>query len=165
MKGILKRIRGWLGNALVWGAGWSLVTIPIMGVLHLMGLDYFPSGLATLIAKNLFAMGFVAGGAFSTYLGLAYRNRGFDELRPRRFALVGAVFSVLLVPTFTFLPGLGMLLGGSFNGAVAGGIALAAALGGVTAFGTVKIAQNAALEAGPQSGERLGTDERELLNE
>jgi hypothetical protein len=165
MKGILKGIRGWLGNALVWGVGWSSVTVPIMGVLHVMGVDYFPSGLAALIAKNLFAMGFVAGGTFSTYLGLAHRNKGLDELRPRRFALVGAVFSGLLVPTFTVLPGLGILLGGSFNGAMAGGIALAAALGGATAFGTVKIAQNAALTSGTQSGASLSPGRQRRLTE
>ena len=85
MNGFLKRVRGWLGNALVWGVSWSLVTIPVMGVLHLMGLDYFPVGMATVIAKNLFAMGFVAGGTFSTYLGLAHRNKGLEELRPWRF--------------------------------------------------------------------------------
>jgi hypothetical protein len=165
MKGLLKRIRGWLGNALVWGVGWSLFSVPIMGVLHLMGLDYFPLGLAALIGKNLFAMGFVAGGTFSTYLGLAHRNKRLDELRPRRFALVGAIFSGLLVPTFTILPGLGMFLGGSFNGAMAGGIALAAALGGLTAFGTVKAAQKAALITSPPSGSELGPGRGELLKD
>lgn len=165
MKGILRRMRGWLGNALVWGVSWSLITIPVMGVLHLMGLDYFPLGMATVIAKNLFAMGFVAGGTFSTYLGLAYRNKGMDELRPWQFGLVGAVFSGLLVPTFTILPGLGMLFGGSFTGAMAVGIALAAALGGTTAFSTVKIAQNAALTGGAEPPGRLGPAQGTLLAE
>jgi hypothetical protein len=70
-------------------------------------------------------------------------------------------------PMFTFGTGLGMFLGASFYGAVAGGVALGAILGGVTAFGSVKIAQNAlasgeigpdALETGP---ERLLPDPEE----
>jgi hypothetical protein len=119
-----------------------------MGLLYVTGYGYLALPIAPHVARTLFAMGFVAGGSFSTYLGLAYRNKRFEELRPRRFALVGSVFAGLLVPGFSFVPGMGMFLGGSFYEAMAWSVALAAALGGVTAYSTVKIAQAAALSPG-----------------
>ena len=165
MKGIFKRIRGWIGNALVWGTAWSLVTAPIMGVVYWLGYGHFPLGLATRVAQTLFAMGFLAGGTFSTYLAVAHRHKRFDELRPGRFAVFGGIFAGLLVPVFSLIPGLGMLLGGSFYGAVAGSVGLAVVLGGVTAFGTVKIAQNAALTSGSESPPELEPGVRELVAE
>jgi hypothetical protein len=150
-KGIIKKIRGWLGNAVVWGAAWSLATLPVLGLLYLNGWGYLVPDVAGGIAKTFFAMGFVAGGSFSTYLGIAYRNRDFDELRPGKFALLGAIFGGLLVPAFEFVPGIALFLGLPFFGAMAAGVALAATLGGATAFGTVKVAQQAALTSGTES--------------
>jgi hypothetical protein len=158
MKGILKKIRGWLGNALVWGAVWSLATVPVLGLLYLRGWGYLVPGIAPVIARTFFTMGFVAGGSFSTYLGIAYRNKRFDELRPGKFAMLGAVFGGLLVPTFEFVPGIALFLGLPFSGAMAAGVALAATLGGATAFSTVKIAQQAMLSAGAGSNPELGGD-------
>ena len=110
-------------------------------------------------------MGFVAGGSFSTYLGLAYRNKGFDELRPGKFALLGAVLGGLLVPTFEFFPGIVLFLGLPFPEAMAAGVALAVTLGGATAYGTVRIAQHAALSAGKGSKPELRAGGGPFLSE
>jgi hypothetical protein len=150
-KGIMKRIRGWLGNAVVWGAAWSVATLPVLGLLYLNGWGYLVPDVAGAIAKTFFAMGFVAGGSFSTYLGIAYRNKNFEELMPGKFALLGAIFGGLLVPAFEFVPGIALFLGLPFSGAMAAGVGLAATLGGATAFGTVKVAQQAALTSGTES--------------
>jgi hypothetical protein len=76
---------------------------------------------------------------------------------------------VFLGPSRTDLHGpsrFGMFLGGSFNNAMAGGVALAAASGGVTAFDPVKLAQNAALTSGAQSEEgRRGGSQKLLTDE
>jgi hypothetical protein len=165
MKAILKKLRGWMGNAVVWGVVWSVATVPVIGFLYLRGLGHLVPSIAPAIARTFFAMGFVAGGSFSTYLGLAYRNKGFDELRPGKFALLGAVLGGLLVPTFEFFPGNALLLGLPFPEAMAAGVALAATLGGATAYGTVKIAQHAALSAGTGSGPELGGGARALVSE
>jgi len=83
----------------------------VIGFLYLRGLGHLVPSIAPAITRTFFAMGFVAGGSFSTYLGLAYRNKGFDELRPGKFALLGVVLGGLLVPTFEFFPGNALLLG------------------------------------------------------
>ena len=164
IKNILRRLRGALGNALVWGAAWSVATLPVIGVMYLLGLDYLglPLALAPRIAGTLFAMGFVAGGTFSTYLGLAYRNKRLEDLRPGLFALIGGAFAGLVFPMFTFATGLGMFLGASFYGAMAGGVAIGAVLGGVTAFGSVKIAQKA-LASGEKGPDELEPGQEGLL--
>jgi len=112
-------------------------------------------------------MGFVAGGSFSTYLALAYRNKGFDELRPWRFAFIGAVFGGLLVPVFGtvpgLVPGLGMYLGASFFEAMAASVGVAAVLGSATAFSTVKMAQSAALGSGSRGAGELATEDLPLI--
>jgi hypothetical protein len=169
MKRLLKRIRGWIGNAVIWGVGWALATIPISGLLWVMGYGYLVLPLAPRIAGTLFSMGFVAGGTFSTYLSLAYHNKDLAELRPGRFAMVGAVFGGLLVPIFGtvpgLLPGLGMMLGGSFYQATGAAVVLAGVLGGGTAFSTVKIAQGAALGPGSEGMEELESAGSPLLAE
>ncbi len=60
MKGILKKIRGWLGNAVVWGVVWSVATVPVIGLLYLRGWGYLVPSIAPAIARTFFAMGFVA---------------------------------------------------------------------------------------------------------
>lgn len=148
MKGLMRRIRGWLGNALVWGVTWSLATIPLVGMLWWLDGSFLAYGIAPRIAWTLFSMGFVAGGSFSTYLGLAYRHRGIGELSPGLFAVVGGAFAGMLPPIFTLLPGLAMFLGASIPEALAWTSAISALLGAGTAYATVRIAQAPMLVSG-----------------
>ena len=63
---------------------------------------------------------------------------------------------------FQFGIGLGVFFGASVFGALAGGAALGAVLGGVTAFGSVKIAQNA-LTPGGKTNDELAPGRERLL--
>ena len=93
MKRWLQRLRGALGTALVWAAGWSGAGI----VFALMGLfgNLVPAEYA-VFAGVFAAMGFVSGAAFSAVLAITEGRRRFDEMSLPRFAGWGAVGGVLL---------------------------------------------------------------------
>jgi hypothetical protein len=87
----LKRVRGAVGMGLLWGLGWAVVGGAIMeGIVDPHGkiLDMWPQSLAIV--------GFFAGVAFSTVLGIAARRRTFDEFSLPQFAVWGAVGGLLL---------------------------------------------------------------------
>lgn len=142
-RNLLRRLRGAVGNALIWGAGWFAFATAVFSVQQLFGaasptdtwLDVFRS------AAKFGVMGTIAGGAFSTFIGLWYRGRRFSEINWVKFGLGGGIVTGLFVPTFIivarwlsgddFLPVRHLL----FNGAVG------AVLGGAAAAVSMKIAQ------------------------
>ncbi len=159
MREWIRKVRGALGNATLWAVVWSVATIPVLGILQLLGLgemfgDHIYIALAPRIAMSLASMGFVAGGAFSLYLGLT-PSRRLRDLDLRVVGILGGVFAGAMVPIFGFLPGLASVLGVSFPAAVAGAVAIAGLLGGGTAVGSVKVAQTAALRSGDDPGNLL----------
>lgn len=159
MMGWLKKLRGALGTATVWAGIWSLATIPVLGILQLLGFgEMFGLGgliaVAPRIAASLAGMGFVAGGAFSAFLGLSPGKR-LEELDPKVMGVLGGLFGGAMIPIFGWLPAAISLLGPSFPVSVASAIVVAGALGGATAAGSVKVAQAAALRAGDDLAPRL----------
>jgi len=155
----LKRLRGALGTATVWAGIWSLATIPVLGILQLLGFgEMFGLGgliaVAPRIAASLAGMGFVAGGAFSAYLGLSPAKK-LEELDPRVMGVLGGLFGGAMVPIFGWLPAAISILGPSFPVSVGSAVVVAGVLGGATAVGSVKVAQAAALKAGEDSSPRL----------
>lgn len=154
IKGIFRRIRGAIGNALVWAAGWaagSLVLSTLSFFVIAPPVSFLP--FALVAAVNSAALGFLGGGAFSVYLGIVGRNKRLEELNATRFGLGGAVVAGAFVPVFTTLlfgvGGLSMPLAATVT--MTG---MAALMGGVTAFGTIKIAQRGAREiTGPSMRE------------
>ena len=139
---IIRRLRGAVGNALVWGGAWFVSALTIFGVLRLIGVAH--SGLlegAVRGAAMFAVMGTIAGGVFSTFIGWRYRGRRLSEINWVRFGISGGIVTGLFVPSFIvvmrflsgdpFLPVQFLL----FNGAVG------AVLGGVAAGATLKLAQ------------------------
>ena len=124
---MFRRLRAAFGNALIWGLAW-FVGSSVLGVVALL-LGAFPSvGIITLSSflrgtVGFGITGFLVGGAFSGILRMAYRDQGLLKINAPLFGLGGAVVAGVLAP----------FLGGS---AVIG-----AALGAVTAFATIRIAQ------------------------
>ncbi len=164
MKSILKRLRGTLGNALLWAGAWFLAAFPVTAVLPFI-IDVLPNftylGAVTFLAPTLAVMGFVSGGAFSLYLGISGRDQRLNELSPGRIALgtgitVGllmAVFVVLFVTLRGFpVAGAATMLASSIAGALAG----------VTALGQVKIAQKE-LTSGEKGQDELESGEERFL--
>ena len=84
---------------LTWAIAWALVGLTI-GVASKLtpGLPFWDSFFRVFDAPlpALALPGFVGGGLFSIVLGIAARNRRFEELSIPRFALLGALGGVLL---------------------------------------------------------------------
>ena len=158
----LRKLRGALGNAVLWAGAWSLATIPTLGLLWLLGFgDLFGfAGLlnaAPRIALSLAMMGFVAGGSFSVYLGLS-PGRRLGDLDLRVMGILGGVFGALMVPMFSWLPALLSFFGPPFPMAVGAMTAVASLTGAATAVGSVKLAQSTMLEPGSASGPALESE-------
>ena len=98
MKSWLRRIRGAIGMGLIWAVGWALAGLLIGACSVLLpGLPWdvlfriFDAPLPALAIP-----GFVGGVAFSAVIGIAGRQRRFDELSLPRFGAWGAVGGLLL---------------------------------------------------------------------
>lgn len=155
MRGFLRRLRGAIGNAVVWGVSWFGVSFALLTTGYLAGAVFpmaDPWRLILLVATSSGVSGFLTGGLFSGYLGVVYRDRPLLGIRKSRFALGGALVAGLssaLVSVGT----------GSFAGFPIGFIAVSvvqtAVFGGITAGVTIAMAQRAARIA-------VGGAEREL---
>ena len=87
-------------------------------------------------------VGGIVGAAFAAFITLAYRDKRLSEINWVRFGVGGAIFAGLFLPLF--LETMSILTGG---GPVAwhlidGDALMAAVFGGITAAGTMKLAQH-----------------------
>ena len=164
MMKVFRRLRGALGNALVWAAGWFIAAFPLTALAPFIfrtTATFTYVGAALFLAPTLAVIGFVSGGAFSLYLGIAGRDRGLNELKPGWIALgtgitVGLLMAVFLL-LFVSLRGFPVSFGPTIMGAsIFGGLA------GVTALGQVRIAQKA-LPVGEEGPDELGSGQERLL--
>ncbi len=145
MKTILKRIRGAVGNALVWGAGWFGVTLALLSILHVTGSSPLPSWEWVLRgATSMGATGFLTGGAFSAFLSFAYRDRRLLDINVSWFALGGAVVA------------------GVGGAVIANGALLGAIFGGVTAAGTIKLAKLASRRLSDSAAAELAAEQDQV---
>ena len=156
---VFRRIRGALGNAMVWAGTWFLAAFPLHVLYWVAGIRYDPfweGALGTMLTYA--AGGFLAGGVFSVYLSIAGRNQGLKELKPGRVGLGSALAVGLAVPGLVWFFGdpqidlLSWIMISSTIGLFAGGTALA----------QVKIAQRA-LQAGEGGPAELESGEEQLL--
>jgi len=140
---ILRRLRGALGNAMVWGVGWFTAALALFATLRVAGILpdtlFLRDGLE--LAVKFGVVGFVAGGAFSSVIRLLYHGKRLSEISWVRFGIIGGVVTGLFLPAFIevmrfisgdpYLP-LEALLDDGLIGAV---------FGGVVAGGSLKLAQ------------------------
>ncbi|HEX8451284.1 MAG TPA: hypothetical protein VF647_04250 [Longimicrobium sp.] len=140
-----RRLRGAIGNVLVWGAGWTALALAVFAVLKSVG--FLPAEVIWLdglgIAARLGVMGGIVGGAFSLAVGTLYRGRRLAEMSVVRFGVGGGVMAGLFVPLF--LETMSVLSGGGLipPGLILDDAALAALFGAVAAGGSLKLAQRA----------------------
>ena len=165
IKRILRRLRGALGNALVWGSAWFLAAFPLTAVFWMFGLmsgvPIWAFALGT--AQTLAGMGFLAGGAFSLFLGIAGRHKRLEDLGPTRIALGAGALTGVLVPAFGVVVN---AFGGypvTVEPAVMVGM-ISGGLAGVSALGTIKVAQRA-LASGHEGNGELDAGPARLLAE
>jgi hypothetical protein len=155
---IVRRLRGVVGNAVVWGAGWSACALVVFAGMKVAGM--LPASTiwldSILIAARFGFVGSIVGGVFSLVVGLLYQGRRLSEISAVRFGIGGGLLAGLFVPTFLtaarllsgdgFLTLEGILLNGS----------LSALFGGVAAGASLKLAQHADPLLGGGSRDRSG---------
>ena len=140
---IFRRLRGALGNALVWGVGWFTAAFAVFAMLRVAGIlpaaFSWAEGLGTAIRFGI--IGGIAGGAFSSVIRLLYHGRRLSEISWVRFGIGGGVVTGLFVPAFlltmNWLSGGGLL---SLETLLTNGL-WAAVFGGAAAGGSLKLAQ------------------------
>jgi hypothetical protein len=137
-----KRLRGVLGNAMVWGLGWATAAFGIFAFLHVTGNSDSSSWLDGVeLAAKTAIIGAIAGGAFSTVIRVAYRGRRLSEISWVRFGIAGWIATSVFVPLF--LQTMNLFSG---DGLVAWPLVLddglwTGILGGVAAAVSLKLAQ------------------------
>ena len=137
MKRWLRRLRGAIGLGLTWavaGFGGGMVIELVWNVW-----PGFPLGpMADIWPMALAVPGFMGGAAFSAVLGIAGRNRRFDELSLPRFAAWGALGGVALG---------GLLMAIGLGAAVPSLLVRSALIMGPLALGTAVAASGSLLVA------------------
>jgi hypothetical protein len=109
MKTILRRIRGALGNAAVWGGAWTAASVVWIGWILVKGLIYTPElvaatdwGSSEIWRALLSIIGYTAvigagtGIAFSKYLAANFRRKSLEDLSSSRTALGGGLVTLLV---------------------------------------------------------------------
>ncbi|MFN8669934.1 MAG: hypothetical protein U0164_22315 [Gemmatimonadaceae bacterium] len=170
-----RRLRGAIGNALVWGGGFAALGASVFTALKVSGFIYAPMpwllGLEITLKLGLF--GAISGGAFAAVIRFAYQGRRLADINWKRFALTAGVATGIFVPLFmqtmNVISGDGMVPWGdvlddgvllSVFGAIAAGASLKLAQR-VTGGGDGVDAADASIESLGDSGERLGLPQGE----
>lgn len=158
-RSIFRRLRGAVGNAMVWGAGWAALAYGVCAALHVAGVMPSPTWWldGIMVAGRFGIVGAIAGGAFSAVVGLGFRGQRLAEIGWVRFGLGGGLATGVFLPTFLsvmrVLTGDTVLSPAQFlsNGLVG------MAFGGIVAAASLRLAQHAETAAVPRSGaETLG---------
>jgi hypothetical protein len=142
-RGTLSRLRATFRNSIVWGVAWGAFGSAVATVMRLF--DKIPFGYALLDGLGMgIRIGFagaLASAAFFAYISVAYRGKRLSEISWVGFGLGGAVVAGLFVPAF--LQTMSILTGG---GVVPWHLVLddsvySTLFGGITAAGTMILAQ------------------------
>ena len=104
LKRLMKRLRGALGVATLWGGVWFLGGLLFSGLLGLTTGLPWPALLG--MAGTMGRIGFLTGGAFSAYLTFGYRNKSLAEISTARVARVGGLVAAVLSPGMAATAGL-----------------------------------------------------------
>ena len=158
---IFRRLRGAVGNAVVWGAGWAACALAVFAGMKVAGL--LPASViwldAIAVAGRFGVMGGIVGGAFSLVIGLLYRGRRLSHINWVRFGIGGGVVAGVFVPAFMTVARL--LSGDAFlplQELLTNGL-LAAAFGAVAAGGSLRLAQRAQTLPSGTGHDQLGPPE------
>lgn len=158
-----KRLRGAVRNAFAWGVAWF--TLGFVAILALRAIGVVVPERVTWLdalgmAIKIGVMGGITGGAFSAFIALFYRGRRLSEIDWVRFGVGGGIVAGLFVPGFMVLAN--VLTGGSVPpfDAIRGDILMATLFGGVTAGGSMWLAQRGGRGDALSSGRE---EEPELL--
>lgn len=144
MKTIVRRLRGALGNALVWGVGWFVGAYGLfMGYAILSPrtpVSWVFSVMALFGAVRIGLMGAVMGGLFSVYLAANFRHRRLEDIGAGSFALGAGLVTAL---PFLVLILISQLTTGEpfFLRDALEPLIYPVAIGTITGYGTIKLAK------------------------
>src|SRR5215212_5065771 len=137
------RLRGIFRNSVVWGVAWGTFGTAVTSVVRI--IDKIPLGYALLdglgMGIRIGVVGAITGAAFFAYISAAYRGKRLSEISWLRFGIAGLIVAGLFVP-FT-LQALNLFTGGPQVpwSLLWDDFVLSAAFGGITAAGTMILAQ------------------------
>jgi len=137
------RLRAALRNAVVWGVGWGAIGSAVATAIRFF--NDIPIGQAVLdgigMGIRIGFIGAIAGTAFFAFIGLLYRGKRLRDISWVRFGIGGAILAGLFVPSF--LQTMNLISGGSLVpwSLVFDDMVFSAVFGGITAAGTMLIAQ------------------------
>jgi hypothetical protein len=159
------RLRGLFRNSMVWGVAWGTFGTGVASVMRL--IDGIPFGYALLDGLGMgIRIGFagaITGAAFFAFISAAYRGKRLSEISWQRFGIGGAVVAGLFVPSF--LQTMNLLTGGGLVpwSLLSDDFFLSALFGGITAAGTMIIAQRDEAAHPVTAEDLLNRMERESL--
>jgi hypothetical protein len=137
------RLRAAFRNAAVWAVGWGAIGSAIATAMRFV--DNVPFGYAILdglgMGLRIAFIGAIAGTAFFGFISLAYRGKRLRDISWVRFGIGGAILAGLFVPAF--LQTMNLISDGSTVpwSLVFDDLIFSAAFGGITAAGTMFLAQ------------------------
>lgn len=145
------RLRAAFRNAAVWGVAWGVLGSVVSTCIRLVDgiplLNAIGDGIG--MGVRIGFAGAVTGAAFSAFVSLAYRGKRLTDISPARFGIGGAILAGLFVPAFlqtmNLLSGDGMIAWSL----VTDDILYSALFGGITAAGTMRLAQRNAAAVSP----------------
>jgi hypothetical protein len=138
-----RRLRGVIRNAAVWGAVWGGLGTAVATLFRLS--DKISPGIALMdgigMGVRIGVMGAIASGVFATFISLAYSGKRLSEISWVRFGIGGCIVAGVFVPGF--LQTMNLITGGGLVpwNLVADDFLFSALFGGITAAGTMKLAQ------------------------
>ena len=137
-----RRLRATFRNSLVWGVVWGTLGTAVATVMRL--IDKIPLGSAVLdgigMGIRIGVMGGIAGAAFFAFISVAYRGKRLSEISWVRFGIGASIVVGLFVPAL--LQTLNLLSGEMVAWRLlADDLVLSAVFGGITAAGTMILAQ------------------------
>ena len=137
-----RRLRATFRNSLVWGVVWGTFGTAVATVMRL--IDKIPFGHAVLdgigMGVRIGVMGAIAGAAFFAFISVAYRGKKLSEISWLRFGIGASIVVGLFVPAL--LQTLNLLSGELVTWhLLSDDLVLSAVFGGITAAGTMLLAQ------------------------
>jgi hypothetical protein len=169
VKRFLKWVRGALGTATTWAFTWSGVSVAVIGLQSILGSGLpsvmtLPVILTSVVATGL--SGFLTGLVFSTYVGLAHRNRSILEIRLSRFVLGGLLIGAaawplimigILAANGSIIPGITMRTDVITSIALRSGL-----LGAFSAAWTLRVAKKSAKKIAASDLDQLESEQAEI---
>lgn len=164
MKAWVRRLRGFIGNSLVWGVAWFAGATAVLGTLLLTGVfstSHWSWEIVFERARDIGFVGLGAGAVFSVSLPFLFRGRTLDQVDATRFVLGGAALAGL-----TLLGGVELMVRGSIYPSPFFFAGVASVFGAVTAavsLGAAKHAQRLDVRTSLESLEAMQEETRGVL--